>query len=91
VEIAAMRKILQQLCSLQAAGVALVALFYVFAALTAERPAIWFVGLAPLALLGAEAMWHLLRAPARERRKWRPVAHASRAGGPAYRNLRKAA
>lgn len=86
-----MRKTLHQLCSLQAAGVALVVLFYVFAALTAERPAVMFVGLAPLALIGAEAMWHLLRAPAGERRKWRPVVHGSRAGGAAYRNLRKAA
>jgi hypothetical protein len=86
-----MRKTLHYLFSLQAAGVALVVAFYAFAALTAERPAIWFVGLAPLALLGAEAMWHLLRAPAGEKRKWRPVARASRAGGPAYRNLRKAA
>jgi len=86
-----MRKTLHHLCSLRAVGVALVVLFYLYAALTDARPAVMLVGLAPLALLGAEAMWHLLRAPAGEKRKWRPAAHGSRAGGASYRNVRKAA
>lgn len=39
---------------------AMAALVFVLAALLDERPQMMLVGLAPLALLAAEAVWHLL-------------------------------
>jgi hypothetical protein len=40
---------------------AMAALLFVVAALLDERPQLMLVGLAPLALLAAEVVWHLLK------------------------------
>ena len=43
------------------------ALLFVLAALLDERPVLTLVGLAPLALIGAEMVWNLLRPDDHER------------------------
>jgi hypothetical protein len=43
------------------------ALAFVLAALLDERPQLMLLGLAPLALIAAEAVWHLLAALERKR------------------------
>ena len=40
---------------------AMAVLFFVLAALLDERPQLMLIGLAPLALLAAEVVWHLLK------------------------------